>query len=89
MGKGKIKEHKKTIEEQIEVEDDEAEKELEALGLPKEFSSSKGKQIQKNPVEAHRIGQVRKYQRILRKKMQQWQIERVKGMREKTKKEIA
>ena len=51
--------------------------EIKEMGFPTEFSSSKGKQIQKNPVEAIRIGQIRQYQRYSRKKMKKWQIERL------------
>ena len=51
--------------------------EIKEMGFPTEFSSSKGKQVQKNPVEAIRIGQIRQYQRYSRKKMKKWQIERL------------
>ena len=61
--------------------------EIKALGLPLEFASSKGKQVQKNPVEAARIGQVRQYQRFGRKKMTAWQIKRVTKRYDKSKME--
>ena len=51
--------------------------EIKEMGFPTEFTSSKGKQVQKNPVEAIRIGQIRQYQRYSRKKMRKWQIERL------------
>lgn len=62
------------------------EEELKSLGLPTEFVSSKGKQVIKHPEEAVRIGQTRKYQRVLRKKLKKWQIERIRGLKLKGRK---
>ncbi|EAX93098.1 hypothetical protein TVAG_261080 [Trichomonas vaginalis G3] len=52
--------------------------EILAMGLPLSFESSKGKQVQKNPVEAHRIGQIRKYNRVLARKLSQAMLDRLK-----------
>lgn len=52
--------------------------EILAMGLPLDFTSSKGKQVQKHPVEAARIGQIRKYQRVVGKKLTERQLKRVR-----------
>ena len=52
--------------------------EEKAMGFPESFTSSKGKCIQKNPVNAIRIGQVRKYQQYSRKRLKSWQIKKLR-----------
>ena len=54
--------------------------ELKSNGLPIEFSSTKGKQIPDQIIaEAARTGQIREYQRFLRKRLKEWQIEKLRG----------
>jgi hypothetical protein len=60
----------------------EIEDELVACGLPTSFSSSKGQHIEgQQNVEAARVGQIRRYQQFQGKKLKEWQIKRLRGVR--------
>jgi hypothetical protein len=51
-------------------------------GCPLEFASTKGQHIdgQQN-IEAARVGQIRRYQQFQGKKLKEWQIKRLRGVR--------
>jgi hypothetical protein len=56
--------------------------ELADLGFPVEFGSTQGKHIDGQPnVEAARVGQTRRYQQFQGKKLKEWQIKRLRGVR--------
>lgn len=56
--------------------------ELAELGLPLAFSSTKGQHIEGQPnVEAARVGQIRRFQQFQGKKLKEWQIKRLKGVK--------
>lgn len=56
--------------------------ELQSCGLPTEFASTKGKRIPGQPnAEAARTGMIRRYQRFQRKRLKEWQIEKIRGSR--------
>lgn len=55
---------------------------MQRLGFPISFHSTNGEHIQGQPnVEAARIGQIRRYQQFQGKKLKEWQIRRLKGIR--------
>lgn len=88
--KRKIKEKKdgnSNRSRENENELDSSDQEILDLGLPLEFMSTKGKQVNEKNVEVARIGQVRKYQRFLKKKIAYWQVVRMKKARAKEEKD--
>lgn len=54
--------------------------ELRSMGLPTEFKSTKGLHVQKDE-EAIRVGQVRKYQQFVKKKLSESTIVHIRGSR--------
>ena len=72
-------------EKEIKWEDDGISKireELKDLDLPTEFASTKGKNIKGQiNAEAVRTGMIRRYQRFQRKKLKEWQINKIRGSR--------
>lgn len=77
-----IGEDRSSIYEEEDACDDGVEAELQALGLPVSFDSTKGKHIEGQPnVEAARVGQIRRFQQFQGKKLKEWQIRRLKGTR--------
>ena len=55
--------------------------ELKSSGLPIEFSSTKGRHIPDQIIaEAARTGQISEYQRFLRKRLKEWQIDRLRTL---------
>ena len=72
-------------EKEIKREDDGISKireELKDLDLPTEFASTKGKNIKGQiNAEAARTGMIRRYQRFQRKKLKEWQINKIRGSR--------
>ena len=84
-----IKEQRKKEKIRNEITDKIA-RELEELGLPTEFSSTKGKQIKGQiNVEARRMGMIRKYQSFQRRKLKEWQKTKIRGSRVKQRKNAA
>lgn len=74
---------KKDIEDKINYE-------LRQLGLPTEFSSTKGQHIDGQiNVEARRAGMIRKYQSFQRRKLKDWQMTKIRGSKVKQRKNAA
>lgn len=66
------------------------ENEMKDLGLPTEFSSTKGQHIEGQiNVEARRMGMIRKYQSFQRRKLKEWQKTKIRGSKVKQRKNAA